>query len=82
MSDLKYIENKVRKVNELANELAHKANNEINVLKHKITCLTILVALFAIIGACIAFYSIHSSYLMRWLQNIYKKLLTNKTKAV
>ena len=60
MSDLKYIENKVRKVNELANELVHKANNEINVLKHKITCLTILVALFAVIGACIAFYSIHS----------------------
>lgn len=82
MSKMENIEKKLEKVNGLANEVARKANNEISMAKHKITCLTILVALFAVIGACIAFYSIYSSYLMRWLQNIYKKLLTNKTKAV
>ena len=65
MSDINKIENKMKKINELANELAKKANNEINVLNHKITCLTILIVLFAVIGACIAFYSIYSSYLMR-----------------
>ncbi len=60
MADLKNIENKVKKVNELANELAYKANNEISILKHKITCLTILVGLLLIIGASISIYSIHS----------------------
>lgn len=60
MSKMENIEKKLEKVNGLANEVARKANNEINVLKHKITCLTILIVLFAIIGACIAFYSIHS----------------------
>lgn len=60
MSKLENIEKRISAVNELANEVARKANNEVSVAKHKITCLTILVALFAVIGATIAIYSVHS----------------------
>ena len=60
MSKMENIEKKLEKVNELANEVSRKANKELSMAKHKITCLTILIVLFAIIGACIAFYSIHS----------------------
>jgi len=60
MADLKNIENKVKKVNELANELAYKANNEISILKHKITCLTVLIGLLFILGASVSIYAIHS----------------------
>lgn len=60
MSKMENIEKKLEKVNELANEVSRRANKELSMAKHKITCLTILVALFVIIGACIAFYSIHS----------------------
>lgn len=60
MSKIEKIEEKLESVNLLANEVAKKANNEVNILKHKITCLTILVALFAVIGASMAFYSINT----------------------
>ena len=60
MSKIEKIEERLESVNNLANEVARKANKELSVAKHKITCLTILVALFAVIGAFIAFYSIHS----------------------
>lgn len=60
MSKIEKIEERLESVNNLANEVARKANNELSMAKHKITCLTILVALFAVIGASIAFYSIHS----------------------
>ena len=60
MSKMENIEKKLEQVNELANEVARKANKELSIAKHKITCLTILIVLFAVIGACIAFYSIHS----------------------
>lgn len=60
MSKIEKLEERLESVNILANEVARKANNEVSVLKHRITCLTVLVALFAVIGASIAFYSIHS----------------------
>lgn len=60
MSKIEKLEERLESVNVLANEVAKKANNEVSVLKHRITCLTILVVLFAVIGASIAFYSIHS----------------------
>ena len=60
MSKIDNIEEKLENVNKLANEVARKANNELSIAKHRIMCLTVLVALFAIIGASIAFYSIHS----------------------
>ena len=60
MSKIEKLEEKLENVNNLANEVARKANKELSIAKHKITCLTVLVVLFAIIGASIAFYSIHS----------------------
>lgn len=60
MSKIEKLEERLESVNILANEVAKKANNEVSILKHRITCLTILVVLFALIGASIAFYSIHS----------------------
>lgn len=60
MSKMERIEERLAAVNNLANEVAKKANDELSIAKHKITCLTLLVALFAIIGAFIAFYSIHT----------------------
>ena len=57
---IRSIEEKLENVNKLANEVARKANNELSIAKHRIMCLTVLVALFAIIGVSIAFYSIHS----------------------
>ena len=60
MAKLDNIEKRLKEVNELANAVAKKANDELSIAKHKITCLTILVALFAIIGASIAFHSIHT----------------------
>ena len=60
MSKIEKLEEKLENVNNLANEVARKANKELSIAKHKITCLTILVVLFALIGASIAFYSIHS----------------------
>lgn len=60
MSKMENIEKKLEQVNELANEVSRRANKELSIAKHKITCLTILIVLFAVIGACIAFYSIHS----------------------
>lgn len=60
MSKIEKLEEKLENVNNLANEVARKANKELSIAKHKITCLTILVALFAVVGASIAFYSIHS----------------------
>lgn len=60
MREIENLRKDVQEVHELANEVARRANNEVSVLKHKITCLTVLVVLFAILGACIALYSIHS----------------------
>lgn len=60
MSKMENIEKKLEEVNDLANEVARKANEELSIAKHRITCLTILVALFAVIGASIAFYSINT----------------------
>ena len=60
MSKIEKLEEKLENVNNLANEVARKANKELSIAKHKIICLTILVVLFAVIGASIAFYSIHS----------------------
>ena len=60
MSKIEKLEERLESVNILANEVAKKANNEVSILRHRITCLTILVVLFAIIGASIALYSIHS----------------------
>lgn len=60
MAKIDNLEEKLDKVNILANEVSRKANNEISILKHKITCLTILVGLLLIIGASISIYSIHS----------------------
>ena len=60
MSKIEKLEEKLENVNNLANEVARKANKELSIAKHKITCLTVLVVLFAVIGASIAFYSIHS----------------------
>ena len=59
MSKMENIEKKLEQVNSLANEVAKKANDELSKAKHKITCLTILVGLFAILGANIAIYSMH-----------------------
>lgn len=60
MSRIEKLEQRLESVNDLANNVAAEANKELSVARHKITCLTILVALFAVIGASIAFYSIHS----------------------
>ena len=60
MSKMEKIEERLEAVNTLANEVAKKANNELSIAKRKITCLTMLVALFAVLGASIAFYSIHT----------------------
>ena len=60
MSKMENIEKRLEAVNDLANEVARRANGELSIAKCKITCLTILVALFAIIGASIAFYSINT----------------------
>ena len=60
MSKLENIEKRVEEVNELANAIAKKANDELSVAKHKITCLSILAGLFAILGSIIAIYSVHS----------------------
>ena len=60
MSKMENIEKKLEAVNDLANEVAKKANDELSIAKHRITCLTMLVALFAIIGASIAFYSVNT----------------------
>lgn len=60
MSKMEKIEQRLVEVNNLANEVAKKANDELYIEKHKITCLMVLVALFAIIGVSIAFYSIHT----------------------
>lgn len=60
MSKMENIEKKLEEVNDLANEVARKANDELSIAKHKITCLAALVALFAVLGASIAFYSIHT----------------------
>jgi hypothetical protein len=60
MSKMDRIEERLTAVNELANEVAKKANDELSIAKHKITCLTLLVVLFAIIGAFIALHSIHT----------------------
>lgn len=60
MKEIENLKKDVREVHDLANEVARKANNELSIAKRKITCLTILVGLFAVLGTCIAFYSIHS----------------------
>ena len=60
MAKLEKLEEKLDKVNSLANEVARRSNNEVSILKHRITCLTILVGLLFILGACISIYSIHS----------------------
>lgn len=60
MSKIENIEKKLEAVNDLANEVAKRANDELYIAKHKITCLTLLVVLFAVIGAFVAFYSIHT----------------------
>lgn len=60
MSRIEKIEERLQSVNNLANSVALEANKELSMARHKITCLTVLVALFALIGASIAFYSIHS----------------------
>lgn len=58
--DIDNLKINIKEANELANEVAKRANNEVSTAKRKITCLTILVALFAVLGTCIALYSIHS----------------------
>ena len=60
MKEIENLRQDVKEVHELANEVAKRANNEVSVLKHKITCLTILVGLLFVLGACISIYSIHS----------------------
>lgn len=60
MKKMEQLEEKITRVNDLANEVARKANNELSIAKRKITCLTTLVALLAILGACIAMYSIYN----------------------
>ena len=60
MAKIEKLEEKLDKVNNLANEVARKANNEVSILKHKITCLTILIGLLFILGASVSIYSIHS----------------------
>ena len=60
MANLDNIEKRLKEVNELANAVAKKANDELSIAKHKITCLTILAVLFAVMGASIAFYSINT----------------------
>ena len=60
MSRIEKLEERLQSVNNLANSVALEANKELSMAKHKITCLTVLVVLFALIGASIAFYSIHS----------------------
>jgi len=54
------IEKKLNQVNEIANEVARRSNNEVSVLKHRITCLTVLVALLFVLGASVSIYAIHS----------------------
>lgn len=61
MNKMENIEKKLEQVNALANEVAKKANEELSKAKHKITCLTILAALFAVLGTIIAIYSIHTT---------------------
>lgn len=58
--DIDNLKVNIKETNELANEVAKKANKDISVAKCKITCLTILAVLFAILGVSIAIYSIHS----------------------
>lgn len=60
MSRIEKLEQRLESVNDLANSVAVEANKELSIAKHRITCLTVLVALFAVIGASIAFYSIHT----------------------
>ena len=60
MAKIEKLEEKLEKVNNLANEVAKKANNEVSILKHKITCLTVLISLLFILGASVSIYAIHS----------------------
>lgn len=60
MSRIEKLEERLESVNNLANSVAVEANKELSIAKHRITCLTVLVVLFAVIGASIAFYSINT----------------------
>ena len=58
MAKIEKLEKKLNNVNELANEVAKKANGEISVLKHKITCLTVIICILLMVAASISIYSI------------------------
>lgn len=58
--DIDDLKHDILEVNDVANEVAKRANNELSVAKRKITCLTIIISLLFVLGACIALYSIHS----------------------
>lgn len=58
MKRLEKIEQEMEKVNFLANEVARTANKELAIAKHKITCLIVLVALIAVLEACVAIFSV------------------------
>ena len=58
MTKLEKIEKEMEKVNLLANEVARTANKELSIAKHKITCLIVLVALIAVLEACVAIFSV------------------------
>ena len=60
MAKIEKLEEKLENVNILANEVSKKANNEISILKHRITCLTVLVGLLFVLGASVSIYAIHS----------------------
>lgn len=60
VEEMKKEVNEVKDINNIANEVARRANKELSIAKCKITCLTTITALILILGAFIAIYSIHS----------------------
>ena len=60
MTKLEKLEQKVETTSTLLDEVANKANKELLIAKHKITCLMCLSGLLAILGTIIAIYSIYS----------------------
>lgn len=60
VEEMKKEVSEVKDINNIANEVARRANKELSIAKCKITCLTTITALILILGAFIAIYSIHS----------------------
>ena len=61
MTNLEKLEEKVNSTSTLLDAVADKANKELKLAKHKITCQMYLIGLLAVLGTMIALYSIYST---------------------